>query len=391
MYAILLKITHAKRAILFCSATVLLHLTALNWAGQHLDLPAQSMTMTMPRPMNVLLAQPALSSTRAAPKAAPIALATAAPPARRKKAQAKKSPDSVAPIVAEAINPSLTPSVISDTQINATTEAIAEAVSETQANDPTNNPPPLASEQPNLIENPALPTPPPAADETPPAKSYRVRLPPSVELQYAVRKVDAKTENAATTGRGKIRWINQGEHYKIEGDISILFFTLLNFQSEGEVNTNGIAPLLYTEKRGTRARTNTHFQRDSKMISFSASSRQFPRAEDAQDRASVLWQLAGIGQGDNENINPATTIDIQVASERAAESWRFLITGIESITLSQGELQTWRFTRIPRTGTYERRLDVWLSPTHNWSPVRIRDTEANGTFTEMSMTNFTPL
>ena len=102
-------------------------------------------------------------------------------------------------------------------------------------------------------------------------------------------------------------------------------------------------------------------------------------------------QLAGIGQGDNENISPATTIDFQVASERAAESWRFLITGIESITLDQGELQTWRFTRIPRPGTFERRLDVWLSPTHNWSPVRIRDTETNGTFTEMSMTNFTPL
>lgn len=390
MYAIVLKITHAKRAILFFSATVLLHLTALNWAGQHLDRPIQS--TTMPLPMNVVLSQPTLTSPTAVPPTRPKK-ARASPP---KKTQANKSPENVVPIAAEEINPSPTPTVMSDTQINAATEATVETVSETQANDPTNdptnNPASLASEQPKLIENPALPTPPPAADEMPPPKSYRVRLPPSVELQYAVRKVDAKTENTTTTaGRGKIRWINQGEHYRIEGDISILFFTLLNFQSEGEVNANGIAPLLYTEKRGTRARTNTHFQRDNKVISFSSSTRQFPRTDDAQDRASILWQLAGIGQGDNENISPATTIDFQVASERAAESWRFLITGIESITLDQGELQTWRFTRIPRPGTFERRLDVWLSPTHNWSPVRIRDTETNGTFTEMSMTNFTPL
>jgi hypothetical protein len=397
MYAIALKITDAKRTILFCAATLLLHWGAIHWAGQGMTVPAPatgvaSVNVRFVQAPTTLAAQ-ALTSI---PAPAPIRAKKDKPAKPSQLAQADKLSASAVPaagvvatpdIVAETPAPppmpadSPTDTKISADSSNANNSASASTSTsaDTLANTKSDIGPETHSEST-------------APQQTPPAKTYRVQLPPSAELQYAVRKVDGKQENASpTTGRGKIRWINQGGRYRIEGDVSFLFFTLLNFQSEGELNTQGIAPVLYTEKRGTRSRTNTHFQRDNNIISFSASTRQFPRAEDAQDRASVLWQLAGIGRGDSANLDIASIIDIQVASEREAEAWHFFVSGVESITLEQGQLQVWRFTRVPRAGTYERRLDVWLSPAHNWSPVRIRDTEANGTYTEMSMTTFIPL
>ncbi len=392
MYAIVLKITDAKRTFLFCAATLLLHWSAIHWAGQHMTAPVP-VPATGVASVNVRFVQApanlAAQAVASIPASAPIR------PKRPKKERPAKlskpdNPSALLPAMPMAgIVPP--PDIVAETL--AALPMPADSPTDTKTNP---NPETLAETSlgSSAETSPSVPasTSTPTSEQAPPAKTYRVQLPPSAELQYVVRKVDGKQENASpTTGRGKIRWINQGGRYRIEGDVSFLFFTLLNFQSEGELNTHGIAPVLYTEKRGTRSRTNTHFQRDNNIISFSASTRQFPRTEDAQDRASVLWQLAGIGKGDSANLELASIIDIQVASEREAEAWHFFVSGVESITLEQGQLQVWRFTRVPRAGSYERRLDVWLSPAHNWSPVRIRDTEANGTYTEMSMTNFIPL
>lgn len=246
--------------------------------------------------------------------------------------------------------------------------------------------PEVASATPTPLE----PAPTPAPAESASGKTFRSNPLPSMELKYRVRKAKSGDDTASVTeGSGSIRWQNQGQQYRIDGDAKILFITLFSFQSEGEITPDGIAPLLYSEKRGTRSRTNTHFQRGKNVISFSASTREFPRPEGAQDRASMLWQLAAIGSADNENLSANSVIEFVVAGEKDADAWQFKLVGTENLPLEGRAMSAWHFVRTPASGSFGSKIDVWLSPQHEWAPVRIIQTETDGSLIEMTMTKFT--
>jgi hypothetical protein len=143
--------------------------------------------------------------------------------------------------------------------------------------------------------------------------------------------------------------------------------------------------LLYTETRFRKSATNTHFRQDPDIISFSASTTNYPRPAGAQDRASVMWQLAAIGNGDPGQFVPGAEIDVFVAGVRDAETWRIQVIDLEQITVGTGTLSAWHVSRAPRAGSYEQKIDIWLSPGHHWYPVKIRYTEANSDTLDLSL------
>jgi hypothetical protein len=215
--------------------------------------------------------------------------------------------------------------------------------------------------------------------------SYKINLPPSAMLKYDVQKT--AREGQPMYGHGSIGWQTDGTHYSVDGEAGVLFFTVLNFKSEGTIDANGIAPETYSEKRFRRAETATHFHRERNTISFSSSTKSYPRKGGEQDRASVIWQLAGIGRGDHEKFSPGAQIDLIVAGTRDADTWSMVVVGQEEIRIAGETIQAWHVTRLPRAGSHDQKLDIWLAPRQNWYPVRLRYTETNGDFLDMSLTS----
>lgn len=210
-----------------------------------------------------------------------------------------------------------------------------------------------------------------------------------MELKYKVRKAkNLDDSNGLTEGSGTIRWQNLGQQYRLNTSAKILFLTLFSSQSEGEITESGIAPLLYT-KTNPKITTNTHFQRARNVISFSATTREYPRTEGAQDQSSMIFQLAAVGLGNSEQISDGNLIEFVVASHREAEPWQFQVLGMEIMRLENKEALTWHLQRAPAAGSFSSKFDIWLSPAHHWAPVRIMQTDSDGSVTEMSMTQFT--
>jgi hypothetical protein len=52
-------------------------------------------------------------------------------------------------------------------------------------------------------------------------------------------------------------------------------------------------------------------------------------------------------------------------------------------------MNAWHVVRIPRPGSYEQKLDIWLSQQQGWYPVKLRFTETNGEYLDMSLSNLT--
>jgi len=220
-------------------------------------------------------------------------------------------------------------------------------------------------------------------------KSYKIDLPPSADLQYDVQKTVKNGE--AMYGRGTIKWRTDGAHYTVDGEAGVLFFTVLRFRSEGSIETYGVAPELYSEKRFRKSETATHFHRERNTISFSASTKSYPRTGGEQDRASVIWQLAAIGRGDSEQFARGAHIDLMVAGTRDADIWRMVVVGEEAIEIDGQTIAAWHVSRTPRPGSYEQKLDIWLAPTKEWYPLRLRYTEINGDFLDMSLADLNVL
>ena len=229
---------------------------------------------------------------------------------------------------------------------------------------------------------PASPPPPPVEQ----ARRYKTNAPASAQFDLHVDRRDA--DGTKWQGVAAMAWDNKGDTYqlKLEVGLSMLItrINLLVLTSEGEIDGTGIVPVTATEKRKGRAQTATHFNRDARAITFSATTATAPWQEGAQDKATVPFQLAAIGRADVNQL--AGNIDILVGEEKEATVFRFQLVGEEELDTKMGRLVTWHLRRPPKPGTYSSQLDIWLAPSMQWYPVQIRNTEASGALTTQTVT-----
>ncbi|MFZ1180419.1 MAG: DUF3108 domain-containing protein [Herbaspirillum sp.] len=274
--------------------------------------------------------------------------------------------------------PRLAP-VIAPAAASAVTEVLA-ALPSVSANADGSDAAPQAAPVPALTEEKKQP-------DSAPGTPYQFNPPPSSDLAYDVH---AFFDKLNWYGSSTLTWETDGSRYTVTGAVHVRMFariTFLSFTSSGEINDSGVAPELYTEKKRNRAATNTHFNRERNLVSFSSSTTTYPRVGGEQDRASIIWQLVAIGRGDASRFAPGAVIDMFVAGVRDGEVWRMQIVGQEEIHLSDGAHQAWHIVRQPRPGSYDQRLDIWLDPGRQWYPVRLRFTETSGDYLEMSLSD----
>jgi hypothetical protein len=224
---------------------------------------------------------------------------------------------------------------------------------------------------------------------TPALPVYKMAPPPSADLVLNVDRVDA--DGTKWTGEAAIGWHRAAGRYnvKVEIGISVLVtrVNLVVLTSDGTLGDAGLMPVRMTEKRRGRAETATHFNAADKKITFSASQANIALQPGAQDKASIPLQLAAIARGDPAQLKGE--IAVQVAEDKDASVYRFMVVGTEQIETRMGSMQAVHLTRPPLPGSYNSRLDIWLSPEHDWYPVKISNLEASGAVTTQTVSKIT--
>ena len=202
----------------------------------------------------------------------------------------------------------------------------------------------------------------------PPFLFEQVSFPPSAELRYnALAAQGARS----LSGSGNIVWQHDGQSYTLKGEASALLLSLLSYQSSGQLGKTGILPDLYYEKRIGKSATQTHFVRERKTISFSASTATYEIQGGEQDRGSVIWQLVGIARGDPTKLEAGLMFETVIAGSKAVDRWRVQVGNKESLTLTDGSIAAWHFSLTPAVSSFDYQIDLWLSPEKEWYPVKI--------------------
>lgn len=277
--------------------------------------------------------------------------------------------------------------------------ATPQPVEEEQDNDPATaapaaEPPPVAAAvavaaPPPPAESPAAPrTPPPVAEAEPatelaaatalaavrPATSPPpASVPGSVELLY---DISGQAKSLRYSADARLRWQVDGSRYEAELEISAFLVGSRVQTSRGRLGAAGLEPERFGDRRRSTEKA-AHFDTASQRIRFSSNAPDAPLRPGAQDRLSVFLQLAGLLNARPEAYADGAHLSLQVAGTGSAEEWRFHIGPLQDVQLPAGQVSARKLTREPRH-EHDSRIEIWLAPTLQHLPVRIRVTEADG-------------
>lgn len=225
-----------------------------------------------------------------------------------------------------------------------------------------------------------------APSEPPPVDgaTLTASVPASVRLLY---NLDGQARSLQYTARGEVLWRQDGLRYHLLLSVSAFLIGSRSQTSEGDLTPQGLAPRRYADKwRGEQA---AHFNRETGRITFSANTPDAVLLPGAQDRLSLFLQIPALMAADPSRMAAGNRFTLQTVSTREAEPWIIAAEGEERLTLPAGEVITYKFTRAPRR-PYDTRLELWIAPSLNYLPVRIRVTQANGDFVDQKLRTSEP-
>ena len=130
--------------------------------------------------------------------------------------------------------------------------------------------------------------------------------------------------------------------------------------------------------------------RDRQRIVFSSNSKPAPLEAGAQDQVSLYVQLAAAMAGEPERFVPGTRLQVQTATVRDAVPWSLVQQGVETLTLDGQPVQASKWVCQPRN-QFEARVEFWVVASQAWLPVRIRITQASGSYIDLLWRGTEPL
>ncbi|WP_229218764.1 DUF3108 domain-containing protein [Rugamonas brunnea] len=208
-------------------------------------------------------------------------------------------------------------------------------------------------------------------------------LPPSAQLRYTI---SARQRSLPISGDAVVAWQTGEGKYSISTEShAVIFGKILENRSEGLVDGYGLAPVTFYQKRFRKDPSTTTFKRDSKTIVFTEGDDSYPLKGGEQDRTSAPWQLLAQARANPERFKPGTEWAYFVAGSHDAEPWVFKVVDHETVHTGQGDVNALHLVKAPPPDAQGQQVDLWLAPSLEWYPVRIRFADADGDFVDQTL------
>lgn len=199
---------------------------------------------------------------------------------------------------------------------------------------------------------------------------YATQLPPSFRRTFTMTR-------GAASGEVVLSWQREGDRYEARLQGGLAGTKGFESTSVGAIDSAGIAPLRFLDRRHGRGAHAANFQREPGKISYSGPANEFPLLPGSQDHLSWLVQLPAILAADPALAAAGRQVTLFVSGARGnADVWVFTVQAAEPIEGLHG-VTGLKLLREPRR-PYDTRAEVWLDPTRHYLPVRLRQT--NGDF-----------
>ena len=195
--------------------------------------------------------------------------------------------------------------------------------------------------------------------------------PAPVRLQY---DLSGKASGFPYSANAELWWMTDGKTYEARTVISHFLLGTSTRTSTGKITAQGLEPVRFTDKY--RNEVVVRFDRDKNKAIFNTDMPEAPLLPGAQDQASVFWQAASTVAAAPNRYPVGSTLTYQTIGPRTVEIWTFTVGATEKLDLPGGEVSA---LRLWREAAHENdaKGEVWLAPSMNYLPVRIRLTKGS--------------
>lgn len=249
---------------------------------------------------------------------------------------------------------------------------------------------PPSPESESAPEPPSTEAAAPARESSSPAsipfpEPVRALIPGSLKLKY-----DIQGELRGLTYRadGELLWTHDGRDYEARLEISAFLLGSRVQLSRGRVTSAGLQPFRFSDT--TRRERSVELDHSAGLARFSAGTPSASFRDGAQDQLSVFLQLAILLVSDPGSYPPGSKLSMQVVSTKDVQSWQFVVSEAESLSLPIGEVVAYKFTRQVQRNDGELQAEVWLAPAFGWLPARLRLSQPNGDYIDQQWRGTAP-
>ena len=218
-----------------------------------------------------------------------------------------------------------------------------------------------------------------AGDGVPANEASAFKIPAPVFLKYQVLGMSKQMNYSAWA---EFSWQHDGQRYDSKLEVGAFLLGSRSQTSQGTLGAEGLMPQRFGDK--FRTEVASHFQRDKGVISFSNNAPEVPLLKGAQDRLSVVMQIAALLSAEPDRYPVGTMLSFQTVATRDAEVWLFLVEKAETLQLPYGDVPTIKINRKPRK-EFDQTIELWFAPSIDYLPVRLRVTNANGDFVDQQL------
>lgn len=233
-----------------------------------------------------------------------------------------------------------------------------------------------AASQPEAPDTPlatSAPSEPAAAASAPRLPAFE--WPPSTRLTYSL----LGNYRGEVHGSARVQWVRAGTRYQVHLDVAIgpSFAPLISrrMTSDGDLGEGGLSPRRYDES--TRlpfqsARRATVQFTPGLVTLANGSVRDAPA--DVQDTASQFVQLTWLFTTQPQLLRVGGKVEIPLALPRRVDRWIYEIVAEERLSTPVGPVDSFHLKprRAQARPKGELAAEVWIAPTLQYLPVRIR-------------------
>ncbi len=357
------------RLLALLAVVVVLHLAALRWLSQQLDL--NTVLSSLPTPMFTRLLQ------QEAPVDLPVAKASFAPqPKPRSVATRSIAAANALPARSPASDPPPAPPApvappsptVAAPDIPAAPPAVAREPQE----------PVVAAKPPQPAASQASGIGPVSTTAAPNPDASIGSWPADTRLTY---RLGGQYRSGELHGDARVQWQRDGDRYQTRISIDVTLLAALVLTSQGEVTPGGLYPRVYEEIRRSSPRSaklgdNTIALNDGRTV---------PRPLGVQDTASQFVELSHRFATGQEKLEVGRSVSLWLARPGGVDLWIYDIVGREMLQ-AQGLGAIEAFHLKPRPLVNPRgniTAEMWFAPSLQYLPVRIRVNLDEATFVDL--------
>lgn len=153
----------------------------------------------------------------------------------------------------------------------------------------------------------------------------------------------------------------------------------VSFYSEGKLTADGLVPESFASKTPFRGTVRSQFDSQTQKAILQETQAPVDLPPGFQDRLSVIFQLAWIGQTRPQALDYGARHTLTVAGSRNFRAATFSVEGRDDLVLPGGILvSAIRLVSDPIQGRREGHIEVWLDPSDRYLPARMLFQETTG-------------